>query len=176
MSDYEPLLPGKQAGSPRASEPDETRFLRSSGQVDPYEDDSFYTARGSFSTPQDGGQFHGGRADASAGQDGFDIEAFRRQFGMAPAQRPPQAQAPVPPRPALLGGRHASVDSDDSIFSSDESSSERSMSTDSVQTRTNSRDFRFNNPIAELNRGRDPVKKRGFFRKMWSWMRGRGWR
>jgi len=170
------MLPGSNAGSPQSSEPDETRFLRSSGQVDPYEEDTFYTARGSFSTGQDGGQFHHGRADASAGRDGFDIDAFRRQLGMVPAPRPPQAQAPVPPRPALLGGRYASVDSDDSIFSSDEFSSQRSMSTESVQTRTDSRDFRFNNPVGELGRGPDGPKRRGFFGKLLSWIRGRGWR
>ena len=39
MSDYEHLIRGADAHSPKASEPPESQFLRSSGEMDPYQGD-----------------------------------------------------------------------------------------------------------------------------------------
>ena len=39
MSDYEHVIRGADAHSPKASEPPESQFLRSSGEMDPYQGD-----------------------------------------------------------------------------------------------------------------------------------------
>ena len=136
---------------------------------------SFHTARDSYGGPaptaEAGGDSHY-RTNANAGA--FDIEAFRRQMGFVPPPRPAPA---LPNAPIFGGGRMASVASSDSIFS-DDSNSESASSRDSVRTRamSNGNPGLFSDPIAPLNAGRAPARKRGFFNKLWSWVRGKGWK
>lgn len=144
--------------------------------MDPYEGDGdeFMTARSqSFDEPAfDTGNY---RADAlpPGGSDAFDIAAFRRQQGWP---QPPPRPVPQPPAPAQAP---RIVDADDDTSSSeDDSSSLRSLS-----TRTLSGGNPRYDPIAPLNRGRQGAPsnaakpaKRGFFSKLWSLIKGRGWR
>jgi len=157
-----------------------------SGSDAAYDNDDAFLRRSSFAgmdatgmDPTGSDQHHMERTNANANAD--DIEAFRRQMGWAPVVRPPQNPVQLPPRPQNFGARrYDSVSSNDSFLSSDDSSSERSMSDVSTQTRTDSGDFRFNNPIALLNAGSTAPsgtgKSRGFFKKLWSFVRGKGFR
>ena len=173
MSDYEHLIRGADANRPPASEPAESHFLRSSVEMDPYEGDGdeFMTARSqSFDEPaQERGAY---RTDAmqSGGSDAFDIAAFRRQFGMpTPPERAsalPQTQAPRAPAAVI----------DDSSSDDDSSIDDDTSSLHTLSTRSMSGGNPRYDPIAPLNRGLPPPKKRGFFQKLWSKIRGRGWR
>ena len=172
MSDYEHLIRGADGYRPPSKEPAESDFLRSSVEMDRYEGDGdeFMTARSqSFDEPAP--EMGNYRTDAlQTGASGaFDIDAFRRQMGLAPPPRPPalpKTQAPRAPA-ALIDD--SSSDDDSSI------DSERS-SLHTLSTRTMSGGNPRYDPIAPLNRGLPPPKKRGFFQKLWSKIRGRGWR
>jgi len=156
------------------------QFLRSDSVMgsDEYQSargTSFHTAQDSYGGPaataEAGGDSHY-RTNANA--DAFDIDAFRRQMGFVPPPRP----APNPPKvPMFGGGRMASVSSDDSVFS-DNSDSQSASSRDSISTRamSNGNPGLFRDPIAPLNAGRAPARKRGFFSKLWSLVRGKGWK
>lgn len=174
MSDYEHLIRGADAHSPQASEPPESQFLRSSGEMDPYhgDGDEYMTARSqSFQDPLQ--QHHQDRSPAAVGDDAFDIAQFRRMRGLPP---PPTRTFPVRQMNAPA------------IADNDTSSSDESMSMDDDTSSLSTRSFSSGNPYSGLlartplygsfgaSGGAPRPKKRGFFKKLWSAIRGRGWR
>ena len=181
MSDYEHLIRGADAHSPKASEPPESQFLRSSGEMDPYQGDGdeYMTARSqSFEDPSQ--QYHQDRSPAAVGDDAFDIAEFRRMHGL-PA--PPPRTFPVRQMnaPATSAADNDTSSSDDDMSMDDDTSS---LNTPSLSTRSSSS----GNPDSGLlahtfpygssgaSGGAPRPKKRGFFKKLWSAVRGRGWR
>ncbi len=179
MSDFEHLIRGAEANRPKASEPPESDFFRSSVQMDPYEGDGdeFMTARSqSFEEPAQGKGNYRTDAMQTGASGAFDIAAFRRQYGLPPP--PPQAvalpQSHAPLVPAV--GVGASSSNDDSPMDDDSSMDSDTSSLHTLSTRTLSGGNPRYDPIAPLNRGLPPPKKRGFFQKLWSKIRGRGWR
>jgi hypothetical protein len=164
---------GAGARRPEASEPAESDFLRSSVEMDPYEGDGdeFMTAR-SQSFDEQAAPRGDYRTDAlqPGGQDGFDIAAFRRQHGLPP---PPSRAAPLLQMPAP---RAPGADIDGSSSDDDSSMDDDTSSLHSLSTRTLSGGNPRYDPIAPLNQGVPAPKKRGFFQKLWSKIRGRGWR
>ena len=189
MSDYEHLIPGAHAHRPRDSEPSESDFLRSPAQMDPYEGDGdeFMTARSqSFDEPLAGMGSYRTEAMQAGGNDGFDIAQFRRMQGLPP---PPQAAPLIQPRPPRVPAAAIEESSSDDDFSMDDdtaSLSTRSFSTGNPYAALLERNP-LNGPVPEAgNAGDRPAppsipgpprpKKRGFFKKLWSAIRGRGWR
>lgn len=166
VSDYEHVIRGADGYRPPSKEPAESDFLRSSVEMDRCEGDGdeFVTARSqSFDEPAPEMGNYRTAALQTGASGAFHIDAFRRQMGFVPPPRPaalPKTQAPRAPA-ALI---------DDSSIDSDRSSLH------TLSTRTMSGGNPRYDPIAPLNRGPPPPKKRGFFQKRWSKIRGRGWR